>query len=347
MEMLCGRTADEVWRLAHALIGTRNGGSLQPSRSGDTREVLHTVLEIEEPRERWVLSRRPVMNPAFAVAETLWILAGSNDAGVLNYWFPRLPEFAGKGPTYDGAYGHRLRKHFGLDQIKRAYDILRTNPGSRQVVLQLWDAGTDMPKANGTPQGPDIPCNVVSLLKVRDGRLEWTQIMRSNDLFRGLPYNIFQFTLLQEILAGWLGIEVGGYYHWSDSLHAYVEDMARFSLTAPASLPPNADSLAIDCTRGEAVIKELFTRMQDLTKPALKEVEIAEIDTVTDAPAGYQNLLHLLSAESARRSGHHEYAEGLMQRCTNPPITQMWMAWRSRVGASRSSGSPSGLGQRS
>lgn len=45
--------------------------------------------------------------------------------------------------------------------------------------------------------------------------------MRSNDVHRGLPYNVVQFTTLQEVMAGWLGLEVGGYHHWSDSLHLY------------------------------------------------------------------------------------------------------------------------------
>ena len=35
--------------------------------------------------------------------------------------------------------------------------------------------------------------------KVRQGKLEWSQIMRSNDVLLGMPYNFIQFTGLQEI----------------------------------------------------------------------------------------------------------------------------------------------------
>ena len=49
--------------------------------------------------------------------------------------------------------------------------------------------------------------------------------MRSNDIFRGLPYNFVQFTSMQEILAGWLKINVGSYNHVSDSLHIYERDL--------------------------------------------------------------------------------------------------------------------------
>ena len=61
----------------------------------------------------------------------------------------------------------------------------------------------------GNPSAEDIPCNLSSLLKIRKNQLEWMQINRSNDIYRGLPYNIVQFTTLQELMASWLGIEVG------------------------------------------------------------------------------------------------------------------------------------------
>ena len=63
------------------------------------------------------------------------------------------------------------------------------------------------------------------MLKVRDGALEWTQILRSNDVFRGLPYNFVQFTMMQEIMAGWLNLRVGSYNQLSDSLHIYDSDI--------------------------------------------------------------------------------------------------------------------------
>ena len=48
--------------------------------------------------------------------------------------------------------------------------------------------------------------------------------MRSNDIVFGLPYNFLQFTFLQEIIAGWLNVDVGEYMHISDSLHMYVNN---------------------------------------------------------------------------------------------------------------------------
>lgn len=309
------------------------------SRVGETLELLHVGLEVDDPRQRWVISRRPGVNPGFAIADALWILAGSNDADVMNFWFPGLPTFAGQGPTYAGAYGYRLRRHFGVDQVKRACEALSSDPKSRQVVLQFWDVLTDLPQANGATRSADVPCNVASMLKVREGRLEWTQVLRSNDLYRGLPNNFVQFTLLQEVMAGWLGLELGRYHQWSDSLHIYSNALVEFSCGAPVAEESNCDSLAVPIDRGEQLISEMYGRMTMLTAPDLNETHVSEIAAMADAPAGYRNLLCVLAAESARRRGRTDQAQALMADCTNPQLVQVWSAWLERVcGASQGRG---------
>ncbi len=332
MHLFRASTADEVWRQAYkTLMTVATHSKSQSSRTGETYELLHTVLEISDPKQRWTISRHPAINPAFGIAEALWILAGSNDAKILNYWFPDLPEFQGQGPTYAGAYGYRLRKHFGVDQVQRACDALATNPLSRQVVLQLWDSCSDLPHADGSPRCADVPCNIVSLLKVRNSSLEWTQIMRSNDVCRGLPYNLVQFTVLQEVMAGWLGLGVGSYHHWSDSLHVYIKDMDSFSCTEEPELAMNTDSLATSNMQGKELVNNLFDRMVELTAVEISEDQLAGIVSNAGAPTGYQNLLRVLGAESARRRGYYDQAKAVMAECTNPQLLQVWSAWWTRI----------------
>jgi thymidylate synthase len=45
--------------------------------------------------------------------------------------------------------------------------------------------------------------------------------MRSNDAYLGLPHDIFAFTMLQEIMARSLGVDLGTYKHAVGSLHLY------------------------------------------------------------------------------------------------------------------------------
>lgn len=335
MEIFRARTADGVWRQAHEAVVATAAQAKQPSRVGETLEILHVSLEIDNPRQRWVISRRPAINPAFAIADALWILAGSNDAAVMNYWFSGLPKFSGQGPTYAGAYGYRLRKHFNIDQLKRACEVLSAESNSRQVVLQFWDVQTDLPLADGAPRCEDVPCNVISMLKVRKGRLEWTQVLRSNDLYRGMPNNFVQFTLLQEVMAGWLGLEVGGYHQWSDSLHIYADSLNEFSCTDPVAEETNTDSLELPINQGVQLIDEMYRRMAMLTMQELSERQISEIATMEDAPVGYRNLLCVLAAESARRRNRQEQAVTIISDCTNPQLVQVWSAWLERVHGER------------
>src|SRR5680860_994578 len=151
----------------------------------------------------------------------------------MNSWNSRLRRYVdGEVDTrvFHGAYGHRLgsrprlsrdaeralrvsthQEPPPLDQVRTAYEALIHSPHSRQVVLQIWDSKREL--ANPSPRSADVPCNLLSHLMIRNDRLEWLPVMRSNDLIWGTPLNFVQFTCLQEIMAGWLGVEVGSYVH--------------------------------------------------------------------------------------------------------------------------------------
>jgi thymidylate synthase len=327
MRVFSGDTANEAWLQAAGALCQENEGRGQPSRAGATREILHAVFTISDPTQRWVVARTPPINPAFAIAEVIWILRGRNDAAFVNYWNSKLPEFAGNASHYHGAYGYRLRQHFGFDQLDKAYTALRQNPESRQVALQIWDPATDLPDEHGNPADPDIPCNVVAFLKVRNGRLEWLQVLRSNDLVRGVPYNFVQFTTLQEVMAGWLGLKPGGYNHLSDSLHLYERDYAEVASTKPINPEANTDSLGIPRDQSEVVFGGLASRAEALAKTDLTKKKLADLVEGFDAPRCFHHLLLLLAAEAARRRKWRDCADQLMRECKNPALTQVWARW--------------------
>lgn len=215
-------SADEAWRLAVDAIKDGTDVLRQNGRGGYTSELLHVTIHVHDSRQRWVVSRTPALSVAFAVVEVIGILNGRRDSAYLNFFNPILPKYAGIGAEYHGAYGFRLRSNVGFDQLERASNALKANGDGRQVVLQIWDAMLDFPSDGGAPVANDIPCNICSMLKVRNGRLEWSQIMRSNDIFLGLPHNFVQFMSLQEVLAGWIGIEPGRL--------SFVSQEVRFAL---------------------------------------------------------------------------------------------------------------------
>ncbi len=323
-----GSDANSVWRkAAETLI---NGDSaIQMTRLGESKELIHASFQISDPRQRWITSRTPAISPAFAIAEVFWILSGDNNAEFMNFWNPSLPKFAGNGNTYHGAYGYRIKKQFGLDQLEAAYQALTNNPETRQVVIQLWDPRTDFPKSTGEPAAADIPCNICSMPKIRNNKLEWLQVMRSNDVFLGMPYNIIQFTTLQEILAGWLNLELGAYYLISDSLHAYSHDLEQYSLDHDRESVKNTDNLALSKHDSDEVISSVYSRLHLLASNKLTAAGLGSLISAESSsmPTGYKNLLLISCAYAAKKRGwKHEIGEAI-ESCGNQTLVNIWNLW--------------------
>lgn len=327
-------TADEAWTTAAQRLLGNVAVTRTDSRLGISREMSHCVLSLANPRHRWVYSRSPAINPAFAIAEVIWILSGSRESRLLNFWNRQLPQFAGDGDVYHGAYGYRLRSHFGKDQLEGAYRTLRHNPSSRQVVLQMWDPVVDAPTENGEPANADVPCNVGAFLKIRNGRLDWTQVVRSNDIYRGLPYNLVQFTCLQEVVAGWLGVEMGTYTHMCDSLHLYESDAETMSIEAHYAVPIDKKcrhSLALGKDDFDVVLAKLVHTLNRLSAEDLEREEFEDLRRAPDVPESYKNYIAVLAAEAARRRRWVSLDQKLLRDCTDPYLQVVWDRWMQRV----------------
>lgn len=326
-------TADELWLEATAWFESDGIARRQGSRSGNTIEVLHGALSLSNPRQRWIASRAPAINPAYALAEVIWIMNGRNDSAMPNHFNPKLPKYAGGGATYHGAYGFRLRQHFGLDQLERAYSALSASRESRQIVLQLWDSRIDMPTDTGAPRAEDIPCNVMSILKLREGQLEWTQIMRSNDLVLGLPQNIVQFTCLQEVMAGWLGVQLGEYNHYADSLHIYDCDNPIAQRIDPCSLPPNNESIALPKAVSDRSFVKLGAFADILSSSKIDVIEILTAFHELEVAPSFRSWATVLTADTLRRRDAFREMEFVMNYCSNPCLAILFERWLQRKSA--------------
>ena len=157
---------------------------------------------------------------------------------------------------------------------------------------------------------------MLSLLKVREGKLEWLQVIRSNDLFLEVPHNFVQFSCLQEVMAGWLGIECGAYHQVSDSLHMYDDDEEAILASTPMlDLPANTDSLVLPKESSEVAFRDLGQRVDRLIAPGLQRDQLKRIAVWDEGPEANRNMLAILASETARRRG---WPEGTILACTNP-----------------------------
>ncbi|WP_409493977.1 thymidylate synthase [Amycolatopsis sp. cmx-11-12] len=236
MITLTGDTANDLFLQAcHAV--RRDGATVSP-RGMATTEILGAHLCLTNPRSRFVdVPPFRVINPAFAVAEALWILSGSDGPWIFQY-NRALTRYTDDG-RLQGAYGPRMRRWRGrIDQLDQVRRLLSRDPDSRQAVIQLFDPERD------TRGHRDVPCTLGYRFFLREGRLHMHTTMRSMDLWLGFPYDIFAATLLQELLAGWLNVDLGEYHHHVDSLHLYEKhatgaaDLPTLDVSPSPSMPP-------------------------------------------------------------------------------------------------------------
>ena len=326
-EFIVGRTANDVWRKAASMLLQQK--DTVEGRTGDVFEILHSFITIEEPRQKWIYDRVPPVSIAYALAELVWIMNGQDCSDVINFFNPQLEKFAGRAKFYHGAYGKRIRSHYGFDQLEKAYYALQNVPESRQVVIQIYDTKEDFPTDNGKPRDDDIPCNICSMLKVRQGKLEWSQIMRSNDVLLGMPYNFIQFTGLQEILAGWLELDIGTYNHYSDSLHLYNRDISKVGI-AQESFLDNDDSLSLCKDETEKIFKEIYERMKSLTSSAVVESDIYSLAQLDSGYTAYDNMMLIIASYVAKKKQNDDLVTELMNECTNKVYVAMWDRWNDR-----------------
>jgi len=323
-------SADEAWRFAVDAIKDGTQVLRQNGRGGYTSELLHVTIHVHDSRQRWVVSRAPALSVAFAVVEVIGILNGRRDSAYLNFFNPVLPKFAGTGAEYHGAYGFRLRSSIGFDQLERASNALKANGDGRQIVLQIWDATLDFPLDTGVPVADDIPCNICSMLKVRNGKLEWSQIMRSNDIFLGLPHNFVQFMTLQEVLSGWIGIEPGTYTHFADSLHLYEKDAENVISSVAVPMAATSDSLALPKHEADPIWHEMNRRVDTLVQKELETKAYGSLARLDDAPQAFTNLMAVVAADAARRRGNLGAIDEAISACDSPVLRQLWVRWAER-----------------
>lgn len=215
-------TLDDLLRRVYGRL-LRVQTSSAPTR-GSTKEIIGAVLRLKNPRSR--LSRTESKGTVFScLGELLWYLAGSNDLKFISYYIDRYKDESDDGKTIYGAYGPRI---FGnkINQIDNVVNTLRGGSASRRAVIQLFKS-----EDIDGHRKKEIPCTCSLQFMTRGGKLHCSVHMRSNDAFFGLPHDIFAFTMIQEIIARMLSIEIGDYIHMVGSLHIYdktIPDIEKF-----------------------------------------------------------------------------------------------------------------------
>jgi thymidylate synthase len=208
---------------AGSVVDVLDHGSDVVVRGKATRELVGRVTTLDQPLERYLfLPKRH--NDAFAqFAEAMWVLAGRNDIAWLARYLPRAHDYSDDGQTWHGAYGPRLRRWAGhVDQLDNVRRLLSADLTSRRAVMALFDPEKDFADSK------DIPCNNWLSWIAREGKLHLSVAIRSNDAMWGFSgTNAFEWSILQEVMAYWLNLDVGRVTYFAHSFHLYDHHFNR------------------------------------------------------------------------------------------------------------------------
>jgi hypothetical protein len=208
-------------------------------RTAQTRELLHQQLVLEDPRDRLLRSPRASFDPVVAIARLAWALGGSDRLADIAVYEPRAGNYSDDGLQIPGSsFGARLRDT-GVDQLAAVIERLREDRETRRAAAVVWRPH-DAVRASR-----DISCAFGMFFHVRDDTLVASTTMRSNNAVRLLPYNLFEFTMLAELVAAEVGATLGPYVHGAASLHVFAKDesYARELIKGHRAAAPGADAM--------------------------------------------------------------------------------------------------------
>lgn len=206
----------------------RTAGREASPRGYETLEVQNVTFHVRYPHLSPYLEGRDARHFIGAV-EALQLVGQVATPDTVVAGSAAMGQFM-DGGLFHGAYGQRV-----YGQLSKVESLLADDPYTRQAVVSIYDGRSDL-RASMDGRAPirDTPCTLSLQFMWQEARLGLRVSMRSNDVWLGLPYDLFQFTSLQMAMADALGVELGSYVHTVGSLHLYERDIERsVGLRAP------------------------------------------------------------------------------------------------------------------
>ena len=190
------------------------------------RECVDYMFEVLSPDSRPIVTACEERNDKiveYQRAEFGLYLDGVVDADV---WAERASKFWKKIANPDGTinsnYGklifHDRSLPDGLTPFEWAAERLVDDLHSRQAYIRV-----SLPRHQWSGNKDQVCTMHVNFL-VRFGQLHATTVIRSNDVVRGLVYDMPWFVYVQQLLADRIGVQMGCYRHLAHSMHMYERD---------------------------------------------------------------------------------------------------------------------------
>lgn len=202
------------------------GESLSTGAGKKSVEIINFGAKLLSPRDRLIYNKAKRINLPAAVARFIWMMAASDRLADISFYEPKAAFFTDDEISMPGSnYGQRmLQPRPGLNQLRAVIKRLKEDSQSRRAAISIYHP------EDAVRDSRDIPCTFGLFYHVRAGKLMATTVMRSNNAFILMPYNLFEFSLLAEVVAVELGYPLGTLTHFAVSMHVYdfnIEDSKK------------------------------------------------------------------------------------------------------------------------
>lgn len=210
------KSANEAWHQELYNI-LENGQTVSP-RGMESKEVLNNTFSF--PMERPIVhNKQRKLSYKFMAAEAYWIISGDNTVAGIAPYNKHIAQFSDNDVIFNGAYGPPFR-----EQVPYIARTLIKDNYTRQAVMTIWNRRPEDSK--------DVPCTVALTWNIRGGKLNCHVFMRSSDAWLGLPYDMFNFTMMTYYVGHQLHTEslgVGRMYMNLVSSHLYEKHYSSAS----------------------------------------------------------------------------------------------------------------------
>lgn len=205
----------------------KNGRHTVNRKGQGLYEMRNVTLVLDPEASTYCLERYP--SQEYLEKELDFYASGSRqleDAVKISKFWSKCSD---DGKTINSNYGfllfHDENKH-GFTQFEHAINCLRNNPDSKKAVMTLYS------KEHAYISN-DNPCTLIINLYIQGDALNMQVIMRSNDLWYGLPYDlpffrVVHYTALAMLKRTYPNLGLGYHIHQALNLHFYEWAFDKF-----------------------------------------------------------------------------------------------------------------------
>lgn len=188
-----------------------------------SHEIVNANLALTDPTQNTMCECSRKMPIRYAIGELLWYNSRSPRWETIYPFSKFWKKLSNDDGTVESNYGWCIHDKFDFDQWEYCRNLLSKYPDTRQAIIHIKEPRNLL-------ENPTKDCNCTLTLQflLRDNSLDLIVNMRSNDVWLGLPYDVFNFTCMQIQMAMELNVNIGTYYHNVGSLHMYHKDFVRY-----------------------------------------------------------------------------------------------------------------------